>query len=471
MPRLRKYTPRPILRGRTRTYLPSRRKYTPTKRSYRSLVGSVQPRSAYSRPKSSIRRIASSIRRPVRRTGNGLGRRRPRALASFAAFDRVHPIHRAHRTRMRNHNGGPLVHKHYVTGKRHAHDKKTLVHHTAPFYVSGGQKPSMSFKAKVEESLSYPVTFTWQINNVLVGAIANVGYPPAKYFQPHNIAAIIGATPTLVTQQMHYLFDYPSISAVLDGLYTNIGTSVYTMKQHVRVSGHMEYTLKNETNDNVKVTIERWSCKKPVPRDLCSITETADPLSTTFPVYTGNILNCMGAAWALDSIEPASSANAANTALEHAEHNNSQSPTINEFFDLKRFDIILRPGRSRKFSVGRKLLEIDTVNNFVDFSQVSFTNQGTWANAFIPGACGLLFRVHGSPCVPTGGVTDYSPMAYSQPEMLLMTKVNYVAYDWKSNAETQDDTTFLATGIAAGTNATINTILPETDAKSNIIVA
>lgn len=297
--------------------------------------------------------------------------------------------------------------------------------------------------------------------------------PPGLYFQPHGVANIAGAVPTKRTQQAYYLFDYPTVAAILSRLYASIGTSPLTMKQKIRVSGHITYTVKNETNDAVQYECLRWTPRKDVPKSLACITDPADPNYATAPVYTGNVLNCLGASYALDSIDPASFADGRNEALVYVSNQPDQSPTFCEFFEIKKFPFKLGPGKEKKFHVGKTMLEIDTAECFVSLASVVFTNQSTWAKSFIPGATGLLFRQMGSLGIKTGAVTEYSLTTYSEPLTLLSTQHTYVAYDWATNAEQSDQSTYrtdIGTDSNTG-NATVFTILPDSDVKSAVITA
>lgn len=344
-------------------------------------------------------------------------------------------------------------------GKRSSSKAHTTVARET-FFVAGGRKPSPEFKARVEESLSNPVTFTFATGNVVIGEQKSKDYATGHYFQPHRIGTIgsPAITPTPFTEQCIYLYDYFTVASMFGTLYTNIGTVQDTLRQIIRVSGHMDYYLKNMATEPVFVECTRWSVKKMPSVDLASM-----PGSTASPVYTGNIANFIGMGIFLKSGDGGTT-NALNTKMDDLEIPIRELPLINEFFDTKTFIVRIGVGQQKHFKVGRKLLAIDTLENFVSNASLPgfASDTSTWCNAFIPGACGFIFRVRGNPdIVDTNPVSEYTSIAYSRPSMVLTTKVSYTVYDWLQQPEREDHFFFSDSGMQAGAvNGDLNTVIP-----------
>lgn len=431
----RKYNPRP--------YTVRRVNYRSTTRARPSVQSNYLAKRAYG----SARRFKRSSRTSVRRH---TGRRHvPTRLARGGFY---HGIARGSRG--------------YYRSRRSSRHGSKRAHATSEtFYVSGGTKPSPAFKARVEESLSNPVTFSYSTGNVvrapLVAPIvgSSKSYATGHYFQPHRIADVGSGPipPTPVTEQACYLFDYFNVSNIFNSLYLNIGVVQNTLRQVIRLSGHMDYWLKNMTSEPVFVECTRWAVKKQPSYDLASI-----PGTTVSPVFTGNILNFIGTGIFLKSGE-GTQTNALNTQMDNLQFKVSDLPLIDEFFETKTFIMRVGVGQTKHLSVGRKLLSVDTLENFsINGGMIAFAQPETWANPFIPGACGFVFRVRGNPAIidanPRG---DYSALAYTTPEMILTTKTTYVAYDWMEHPETEDHLLFSNSGLTGDVaNSALNIVIP-----------
>lgn len=295
--------------------------------------------------------------------------------------------------------------------------------------------------------MSQPITYTVSTGNLSYG-VPNLTYPTCKYFQPHQIIQIgtPAANPTELTYVNYFLYDYGIVSSIFNQLYSVLGTDFVSDNQQIRVSGHMEYTLRNQTNDHVPMEMIRWTLKKPIPRDLCSITEPADPLKVTFPVLQGNILNFMGRCMLEQTMGVAG--NATNVIMSNAEITLKMLDLWNEYIDYKVVPFTLKAGKLRTFKVGRRLLNINTfeIYQFPDASR-NVLDSTLWSQAFIPGATGLVFRHFATPMQITGITTDISPVAYSVPEILCTTKSKYTAYAWKGLPEISQQVFFTDSGI------------------------
>lgn len=356
---------------------------------------------------------------------------------------------------------------------RSSRGRKTNVTHSTPFYTSGGRKPSAAFKAKIEESLSNPVVFGLSTGNVIQGAPTTT-YETAQFVQPHLIAAIgtPPLAPTPITSVPVYLYDYNAVAIMLNTLYGSIGTSATTLKQTIRVSGHMEYNLQNMTSQVVRVDCIRWSIKAQPGYKEMSMTDPLEPDWITNPVYTGNPINLIGRAIFMAGMGGA--ANATNIRIDDSEINLKMLPVWCQYMDFKQFRIKLAPGKSRKFTVGRKLLAIDTIKAYSTDALVDFSNQNTWNFPFIPGACGFLFRIYGEPAIvrlPAAltGIND--PIAYSQPELTLTTRVQYTAFDWLAEPEEQGQVFVATSGIVARANNQEVNVNVETGVPTVVLTA
>lgn len=245
------------------------------------------------------------------------------------------------------------------------------------------------------------------------------------------------------------------------------------MKQTISVSAHADYLLKNMTNDTIMYECLRWSFKQVPPRVMCAITEVNDPNYVTAPIYTGNILNFFGACFALDAIDNTDYADARNASLLYGEYDYTMSPTFNRFVKISKFKFSLKPGRFKKFTIGRTKLELDTAEMFAPLASQVDTTASAWTYSFIPGACGLLFRQFGDMALPVGSVSLYSSLSYAQPVTVLQTTFKYTVFDWLGKPEIFDNFEIRGTiGVVANAgNSTVQTILPDSDVKSVIITA
>jgi hypothetical protein len=329
--------------------------------------------------------------------------------------------------------------------------------HCFPYWTTG-PKPITKFAHRVQESLSEPLHSTFATGNISNGATGNT-FPTAKYFQPHanvNIGTPAIA-PTELTYQPFFLFDYPTTAALVNGAYPNLGTDASKVHQRMRISGHMEYTLRNQTNDHVPMEMIRWTLKKAVPRQLVSITENADPLKTTAPVKQGNILNLMGRAMFEQTM--GSVGNAINLVMTNAEIKLKTLDLWNEYVDYKIVKFTLKAGKLRTFKVGRRMLDINTfeIFQFADFTN-PITDSATWTQAFVPGATGLIFRQFGTPCTIAATTSDLSGISYSAPEILVTTRSNYTTYVWYNQPEIQIQNFLADSGITATANANLRLI-------------
>lgn len=256
------------------------------------------------------------------------------------------------------------------------------------------------------------------------------------------------------TQIACYLYDYTHISVIMNNLYSSLTTNPVYMNQKLRISAHMEYILRNQTNDRITIEVYRWTLKKMPSKEMCSIQYS----SATAPIPTFNILNLMGKSMFEQNMGTAAPGNALSTNMGNAEISMSELALVNEYCHIKKFKITLLPGRMRSFKIGKRLLDLNTLDIYSEVSLAlppsSYVN---WANAAIPGATGLLFRSFGTPCTINqlaGGQTDNSPVTYSRPQILMTTKTTYTVYDWIiSGGETQGKYSLGDTGIVAGTNA------------------
>jgi len=319
----------------------------------------------------------------------------------------------------------------------------------------------------VQESNSSPEYYSCTTGNVAVGAIGLGLYRPCKYFQPHRTANIgtPAKIPTPLTEVPRFLFDYYIVSAILNDLYLSIGLSQDKLRQVIRVSGHMEYTVTNQSNFPVMFHAIRWSPKTFITKEQCSCTLPTDPLWTTDPVYQGNPLNFLGRAlYDAYASGPSTASNALNENMINGELTLKELGLWNEYMDYRVIPFTLKPGKSRKFSVGVKTLAIDTFKCF-DLSQPlrPFTDVNTWAQAFIPGACGFIFRMFGTTALATAGVkNDYDTVTFTRPEATLLTKSSYTVYDWKGMPEIQGHTYLEDSGVNYGVlNSIQSVVLPD----------
>lgn len=389
----------------------------------------------------SRRYISAAVR--SRRPAVRMGARRGRSAHSSKHTYKRHSGH----TRKHRYSSKRTSHH----SKRH-HTSKHLTDHRETFYVSGGRKPSPSFKARVEESLSNPVHFNEVSANVILGALTNVDYEPAKWFQPHGVADVGldpgPKQPTAVTEVPYYLFDYSTVATMLGNMYPNAGSSPVTMKQTIRVSAHMDYILRNTTTDIVTFDVVRWTFKKIGSLENYAITGINTSGRTTDPVLVANPINLIGA-----SIVAAgyggTAANGLNDFISDARITLDKLPLWNELMTWKQFTIKLLPGKSRKFSIGKKLLEIDTMRCFQQYGVNNYSNTDTWTLPFIPGSTGMLFRMHGTVgCdVLETYSHDYEDVVFSRPQCILQTRASYTAFDWLGFPESQDGFEIRETGI------------------------
>jgi len=285
--------------------------------------------------------------------------------------------------------------------------------------------------------------------------------------QPHgvqNVGSGPSKPPTPLTQVPRHLFDYKIVSDIFNDLYISVGLTQDKLRQVIRVSGHMDYTITNQSNFPVKFDAIRWSPKMFITKEQCSCTLPTDPLWTSDPVYQGTPLNFLGRAiYDAYASGPSEPSNALNAAMINGEIDLKEVGLWNEYMDYRVIPFVLKPGKTRKFSVGVKTLAIDTFKCF-DLSQPlrPFTDVNTWAQAFIPGACGFIFRMYGSPSVATLGVKDdNSEITFTLPEATLATNSAYTVYDWKGQPEIQGHTFLADSGVHYGqANSVQSVVLP-----------
>lgn len=327
------------------------------------------------------------------------------------------------------------------------------------YFEDGGKPPSPALAQKVQESMSHPLRYSFVTGNMSVGA-ASTTYATAKYFQPHDVAQVgtPAANPTEVTYQNFYMYDYFNVSTIINNLYSSIGNSPEFLSQRIAMSCHMEYTVRCQSNvQHTRYQMIRWTVKKPVPRIMCGITEPNTTLFTTNPVYTGNVFNFLGHALQQANINN-SAGNATNLGLVNAEIDLKEIPLWNEFFDYKIINFKLKNSQSRRFTCGRRMLQINTSDIYDNDGTVLDTSPAAWTQAFIPGASGIFFRQFGEPMTETGTVSDLNKLAYTQPESILTTKTTYTAYVWKGQPETQSHFFMNDYGIKSSTNVNLRFI-------------
>ena len=292
-------------------------------------------------------------------------------------------------------------------------------------------------------------------------------YQPCKFFQPHGINPVGNPLipPTNVTQVPHYLFDYQTVSEILYQMYNNLATDYKQFNQTIYVSGHMEYTLKNQTSEPIWVECYRWTVIKAVPQELVGI-----PGTTVSPVVTGNILNLIGKAYVYEA-SAGGNADGSNGNLQYAENNILSLSLLQEFVRLKKFRFQMHPGRTRKFKVGVKRLQIDVMENYNFQPPIAITNPAVWANSFIPGATGLLFRVEGIQGIPNSpsSRTDNTAISWGSPEISYSTVYSYTVYDWQSYPEQSYDIGFAAVGVTAGVANNAMTVVNEETGNPQVI--
>lgn len=309
-----------------------------------------------------------------------------------------------------------------------------------------------------------------------VGADPNFAYEPAKWFQSHGVDQVGSPLKdcTRATEPPFYLFDYSSMGTLLANMYASIGSSTLTLKQRIRVSGHMDYTLRNSTNDFVTYDVVRWTFKKMPPAEVFAITTLFDPARVTDPILYANPLNLIGAAIVACGYTTTGGPTALNSLMDDAQITLKELPLWNEFVEYKQFTVKIPPGQTRHFKVGVRLLEIDTIACFAQLGTVAFGNPDSWTLPFIPGSTGLIFRMHGtmSTSDTISYTTDYQKAIYSRPQCILQCRTAYTVYDWLANPETQDSFLIRETGILANAFGNAATsIIDRNDAKVEVTVS
>lgn len=297
----------------------------------------------------------------------------------------------------------------------------------------------------VQESLSVPWTFTKSTGNISFGA-ANQTYITASYFQPHDIANVGTAPnipPTDVTQVPYYLYDYRTVSFIFNSVYATYGGNANNACQHIRVSGHIEYTLQNQTNVPVEIEMIRWTPKKTIPKELCAITVSR----ITANVDQFNPINFIGKA--MQEGAYGGDPDASNVKLDDGEINLKDLRLWNEYIDYKVVKMTLKPGKPRKFTVGRKQLDLYTLELFNFNFASNVTDPARWAQACVPGCTGLLFRQYGRAATLTASslTNQNQSVYYTSNEIILTTKQKYTAYVWAGQPESQNNVFIIDTGI------------------------
>lgn len=274
---------------------------------------------------------------------------------------------------------------------------------------------------------------------------------PGKFFQSHQISALgtPGIPPTAVTQRPCYLYDYTIVSAMFQSIYND--RVYYGQRQYLTVSGRVEYFLRNQSNEPVNCEAYIWQVKKPVPFQMAYM---AIPGSVTSPVYTGNLLNVLGAA-ASEDLQNYNNPNGLNAALDAGDLELSMLPTFGEYIDYKRYRFRLKPGHIKKFHVMSRRVELASNDLYSPLNSTTvkpWTDQTYWAQAFVPGAKGILFRILGSLGRPAANA--YGDNAYSQytaPAVNLLSKHTYYAYRNYSQATNPIFAADFGTQVPVGT--------------------
>lgn len=297
---------------------------------------------------------------------------------------------------------------------------------SSPYY-SYAPKVSNAFRNKVQQALNYPYKYTFTTANIaVIPNLATTEYP-CRWFQPHKIADVgtPAAAPTSLTQIPFYLFDYPTTAAIFNSVFTN--NEETTQRQYLTVSGFVEYTLRNQSSEDVLYEVYIWKIRKPVPRIMMGI-----PGTTTNPVPTGNLLNLLGQSIAIDLDQDFPNPDGINNALFKGEITLPMLQMFNDYVHTRKYKFRLRPGHFKKFTLQQRRLLLSTADLFNNFenSPSNYGDVQNWANSFVPGAKGILFRMFGSLGKPSSitNPDENSVSQYTLPESSIHTKFTYYAY-------------------------------------------
>ena len=242
----------------------------------------------------------------------------------------------------------------------------------------------------------------------------------------------------------------------------SIGTGIYIAWQKFYISGHMDYTLRNNANESVQVHCIYWKIKHMPPLDVMGI-----PGTIPLPVDTGNIINLIGQSIYEGAM--GTGAFATNTMIDNAELELKDLPLFNKYISYKIVKHNLAPGQIKRLKIGIRRQVIDVQDLFYTPNPtIAFTNTTTWARSFVPGAKGILFRAYANPAVkvtdPVVPDTNNSSIVYTQPEMILTTKTIYYLYNHQNVASYSQHTFAADTGIVTKGTGIPTFINPDTAA-------
>lgn len=292
------------------------------------------------------------------------------------------------------------------------------------------KRPSKAFMSKVNQSTGGVLHYIGERGNFHASPV-HTTHATATFFQPHGISDIgsPAITPTPNTEIPYYPFCYEDVSQVLSSVFPDsFPENSVSFRQSVSMSCHYEYQIRNMINETIKLDVFRWHLKKPVPAEMIGMYGTA-----TSPVYTGNVLNLLGNAMAAMGIQD-SIKGAINAGMINADSDPSQFPLFCDYISFKKFTVHIPVGKSRTFRVGVKQNEINTADNFIFIPNGVYTLDQLWANAFIPGATGLFFKLYANQAKPsTSGfataATNYTGMTYDRTAIVCNTKSHYTVYE------------------------------------------
>lgn len=324
---------------------------------------------------------------------------------------------------------------------------------------------------KVQQALSFPKTFTRATGNVSICQQTAAG-PTAQFFQPHLLSTVGSPAipPTLSTQIPIYLLDYTSVSAMIQNVLPGVGSDQSSFRQQVVISGVMEYTIRNHTNEPIKYKAYLWEINKAnmPPLDVMGI-----PGNTTTPVPTGNYLNLFGNGIFQNNLGTQS--DATNPTLLFAEVDPTKLPFVRRWFKYKQVSFTLHPGMTKKFKIGVKRVLVDTSEHYSPNTGALglYTDNITWCSSFINGAKGIIFRHYTEAGVVNAAArtVDNDLVAFNPCESSVHTLTKYWVYHKVSAFQNTSANVTLLADSGINTSATVDFMNEEKDEEVSGAIA